>query len=72
MKWLNIDKATFTKQMELENRILELVYHQDDYTTSDLQGVVSAIVMEAMMFTPKEKESPATPDWLIVPADSLK
>jgi hypothetical protein len=55
MKWLNVDKATFAKQMEFEDRILQLINERDDYTTSDLQGVVSAIVMEAMMFTPKEK-----------------
>ncbi len=27
------------------NEILELMYSQDDYTTSDLQGMVSAIVL---------------------------
>lgn len=27
-----------------ENQILELIENKDDYTTSDLQGIVSAIV----------------------------
>jgi len=32
-------------QWEFENEILELIDNQDDYTRSDLQGRVSAIVM---------------------------
>lgn len=28
-----------------ENEILEIIYNQDEYTTSDLQGRVTAIVM---------------------------
>lgn len=30
------------------NEILELMYSQDDYTTSDLQGMVSAIVISIL------------------------
>jgi hypothetical protein len=30
------------------NEILELMYSQEDYTTSDLQGIVSAIVLSIM------------------------
>jgi hypothetical protein len=30
------------------NEILELMYSQEDYTTSDLQGMVSAIVLSIL------------------------
>ena len=36
------------KQLEIENDILEFIDGQDGYTRSDLQGRVSAIVMNAM------------------------
>jgi len=35
-------------QWEFENEILELIDNQDDYTRSDLQGRVSAIVMNIL------------------------
>jgi hypothetical protein len=35
-------------QWEFENEILELIDSQDDYTRSDLQGRVSAIVMNIL------------------------
>lgn len=34
---------------EFENEILELVDNQNDYTRSDLQGRVSAIVMNILL-----------------------
>ena len=40
----------FEIQMELENRILELIDNQDDYTRSDLQGIVSVIVSDALNY----------------------
>lgn len=44
-------KDTMTKENEMrliskfEDQILELIDNQEDYTRSDLQGVVQAIVM---------------------------
>jgi len=35
-------------QWEFEDEILELIDNQDDYTRSDLQGRVSAIVMNIL------------------------
>lgn len=35
-------------QWEFENEILELIDEQDEYTRSDLQGRVSAIVMNIL------------------------
>ena len=46
----------FAKQMELEDRILYLMDNQDDYTRSDLQGIVSEIVMDAMRYRGELKE----------------
>lgn len=40
-------------QWEYENEILELIDNQDEYTRSDLQGRVTAIVMNILR---KEKE----------------
>lgn len=40
-----IDKNEMKIQWEFENEILELIDNQDEYTRSDLQGRVSAIVM---------------------------
>lgn len=37
-------------QMEKENEILELIYDHDDLPTSDLQGIVTAIVMRCMNY----------------------
>lgn len=34
--------------IEFENEILELIDHQDDYTRSDLQEIVSALVNKIM------------------------
>ena len=36
------------KQMEIEDELLDICYHQDEFTTSDLQGAISAQVMKAM------------------------
>ncbi len=34
--------------IEFENEILELIDNQDDYTRSDLQGIVSVLVNKIM------------------------
>lgn len=42
------DKKEFNellKRSKFEDEILELIYSQEEYTTSDLQGRVSAIVL---------------------------
>lgn len=31
----------------LEDEMLEVIYHFDDFTTSDLQGIISAILLKA-------------------------
>ena len=36
------------KAIEYENDILELIDNQDEFTRSDLQGVVSALVKKIM------------------------
>ena len=33
---------------EFEDEILDLVEHRDDFTTSDLQGIVTALVNKIM------------------------
>lgn len=43
-----IDKKEMEIQWEFENEILELIDNQDDYTRSDLQGRVSAIVINIL------------------------
>lgn len=43
------------KQMEYENDILELIDNRDEMTRSDLQGVVSAIVMRIILETKIQK-----------------
>lgn len=43
-----IDKKEMKLQWEFENEILELIDNQDEYTRSDLQGRVSAIVMNIL------------------------
>lgn len=45
---------------EFENKILELIDNQEDYTRSDLQGIVTVLVnqiMEKGYQVYKEKES---------------
>ena len=42
-----IDKK-LAKQFEYENQILEVIDRVDDFTRSDLQGVISAIVRRIM------------------------
>ena len=39
------------------NEILELMYSQEDYTTSDLQGMVSAIVLSIISDAKKTNNS---------------
>lgn len=41
----NENKIEMRIRWDFENEILELIDNQDDYTRSDLQGRVSAIVM---------------------------
>ena len=38
-------KTQYEIQNEYEEKILDLIYHFEDLTTSDLQGAVEAIVM---------------------------
>ena len=38
------------------NEILELMYSHEDYTTSDLQGMVSAIVLSIISDAKKTKQ----------------
>lgn len=44
----NHTKEELRTQLELEDEILEVIDNQDDYTRSDLQGRVMAIVRKAM------------------------
>jgi hypothetical protein len=39
-------KAQILKNNEYENEILELIDNRDEYSRSDLQGVVQALVMK--------------------------
>jgi hypothetical protein len=43
-------KTLQDKQDELEEKILHLIDNQDEYTRSDLQGIVTWIVMDALRF----------------------
>ena len=38
------------KQQELSDRILDIIYHIDEFTTSDLQGLIDAVIMDALNF----------------------
>ena len=38
-------KADILKRSEFEDKILDLIYKRDEFTTSDLQGCVAAIVI---------------------------
>jgi hypothetical protein len=42
------------KVWELTDEILEIVYHQDDFTTSDLQGAVQAVITKAILYKTEE------------------
>jgi hypothetical protein len=42
------------KVWELTDEILEIVYHQDDFTTSDLQGAVQAVIIKAVLYKTEE------------------
>jgi hypothetical protein len=42
-----MDKMT-QRQMELTDEILEAIDSQDDFTRSDLQGYIGALVFKAM------------------------
>lgn len=42
----NVNK--FMAQSQFEDRILELIEKNEDFTTSDIQGAVSVIVQEIM------------------------
>ena len=53
---MRVHLTDFEKQMELEDRILQLIDEQDDYTRSDLQGIVTVIVLDAMRYRGELKE----------------
>lgn len=38
-----------TEKENIQNELLDIMYNQDDYTTSDLQGVVSVLVEKAFL-----------------------
>jgi len=40
---MNITKIK--AETKYTSQILDLIYHSDEYTTSDLQGIVTALVM---------------------------
>jgi hypothetical protein len=42
------DKETMRKVWGYENEILDLIDNRDDFTRSDLQGLVQALVMKIM------------------------
>lgn len=44
------------KEMELSNRILELIEDKDNITTSDLQSAIEAIIREAINFNNLKQE----------------
>lgn len=44
----NMKYSQTTKMIELTNRILEIIENQDEFTQSDLQGAVSAVILDAM------------------------
>ena len=59
--------AAFLKQNELEDKILDIINHAEDFTQSDLQGVVSAVIIEAMNFRTnrrKEKLAEINREWM--------
>lgn len=43
-----IDKKTTEKINRYSDMILDLIYNQDEFTTSDLQGVVQALVIRIL------------------------
>ena len=47
-------KEEVLKNNEYENEILELIYNQDQFTRSDLQGIVSGIVLKIIRETREE------------------
>lgn len=38
------------KELELTDRVLDLIAHYDDMTTSDMQSVAQAIIHEALNY----------------------
>lgn len=42
------ESAVKTKQSQYEDEILDIIDHADEFTRSDLQGVVSALVMKIL------------------------
>lgn len=44
------------KVMKYSNKILEIVEHKDDFTTSDFQGAIEAVVMNIIIDIKGEKK----------------
>ncbi len=43
-------KQDILKEAELSSRILKLINDVDDLTTSDLQGAIQAVIMDAIQY----------------------
>ena len=51
-----IDWKELRRRNDYENEILELIDNQDDYTRSDLQGRVTAIINNIILDTKEVKK----------------
>lgn len=49
------DKNTIIELSKIESEILDIVYHADEFDTSDLQGCIQAQVLNAYELGKKEK-----------------
>ena len=50
------DTNTIIELSKIESEILDIIYNVDEFTTSDLQGVIQAQVLNAYELGKKEKE----------------
>lgn len=48
-----MDNADMIEVMNLSSRILEIIENVDDFTQSDLQGAVEAVIMNAVNYGKK-------------------
>ena len=49
-KGVRMTKEDILKEMEFSSRILELVENANEFTTSDLQGCIQAVIMDAIRY----------------------
>ena len=47
----NIEKKIQQAKWSFEEEILDIIVKRDEFTTSDLQGIVSALVSKIMIFS---------------------